>query len=114
MTKFSFLAVSSLGLAAWLWGAPAIAQQPPASGGTPVRLLVTVEPRHGNNVPLINRDEVMVHEGHERDTVTDWAPANGEHAALELYVLIDNQSDSSLGSQLEDLRKFIDGQQIGR
>jgi len=110
MTKFRFLAVSFLGLAAWLWSASAVAQQAPANGETSVRLLVTVEPHHGNNVPVINRDEVMVHEGHERDTVTDWAPANGEHAALELYVLIDDQSDSSLGSQLEDLRKFIDGQ----
>ena len=31
----------------------------------------------------------------------------GEHAGLELFLLIDDDSSSSLGSQLEDLRKFV-------
>jgi hypothetical protein len=42
--------------------------------------------------------------------VVEWIPAQSEHAALELFVLLDDGSDSSLGTQLQDLRKFIDGQ----
>lgn len=86
------------------------AQQVPAATGTPARLAVTVEPRHGTSVPVIQRDDVMVNEGHNRDTVTGWAPAKGEQATLELFVLIDDESSTDLGSQLDDVRKFINAQ----
>jgi len=85
-------------------------QNPPAAGGVPAHMIVTVEARHGSNIPVINREDVMVFEGHDRDTVTDWVPAQGDHAALELWVLIDDGSSPSLGSQLEDLRQFINAQ----
>ena len=52
----------------------------------------------------------MVYEGRERDQVTDWVPAQGDHAALELFVLLDDSSNNRLGSQLEDLRQFISAQ----
>jgi len=53
---------------------------------------------------------VKVFEGHDQDTVTDWIPAQGDHAALEFFILLDDNSSSSLGSQLEDLRQFIAAQ----
>ncbi len=52
----------------------------------------------------------MVHEGKNRDRVTDWVPAQGDHAGLELFILMDDSSSTSIGNQLEDIRKFIDGQ----
>jgi len=70
-------------------------------------MLVTVEARHGSNVPVIGREDVMVYEGRDRDHVIDWVPAQGDHAALELFVLLDDGSNISLGSQLEDVRQFI-------
>lgn len=90
--------------------AAATAQQAPAMTGVSARLVVTVEPRHGTNVPVINRDDVMVYEGHNRDTVTGWTPAKGEQAALELFILIDDESVTTLGLQFEDIRKFINAQ----
>jgi hypothetical protein len=78
--------------------------------GVPVTVVVTVEARHGSDVPVINREDVMVHEGHDRDQVTDRIPAQGDHAALEFFILIDDSADSSIGNQLEDIRKFISGQ----
>lgn len=87
----------------------ASAQQAP-SAGVPAHLLVTVEPHKGSAAPEINRSEVMVYEGHDRDSVTEWTPAQGDHAALELFILLDDASSSSLGSQLEDIRKFINAQ----
>ncbi len=84
-----------------------VAAEAPATNGTPAHMLVTVEAVHGNNVPVITRDDVMVYEGRDRDKVTDWVPAQGDHAALELVILLDDGSNISLGTQLEDLRQFI-------
>jgi hypothetical protein len=51
--------------------------------------------------------DVMVYEGHDRDQVIDTVPLVGDHAGLELFLLIDDASNSSLDSQLQDLSKFI-------
>jgi hypothetical protein len=107
MKKYSTVAV--LGLLIFLFGLGSILAQEPGNG-VPVRILVTVEPHHGSNPPLINREDVMVFEGKDRDTVTDWVPAQAEHGALEYFVLIDDGANTSLGTQLNDIRKFIEGQ----
>src|ERR1700745_3548276 len=80
------------------------------SGGDPRQLLVTVEPKHGPGVPEIKREDVRVYEGRDRDQVTDWTPARGDRAGLELFILIDDNADTSLGTQFEDFRKFIHAQ----
>jgi hypothetical protein len=87
-----------------------LAQQAAAASGVPAHMVVTVEPHRGSDVPTVNREDVMVYEGKDRDRVTEWIPAQGEHAALEFFILLDDGSDSSLGQQLQDLRKFIEGQ----
>jgi hypothetical protein len=86
-----------------------VAQQA-SSTGVPAHMVVTVEPRHGSNVPVINREDVMVYQGHDRAKVTDWLPLQGEHAGLQLFILIDDAANTSLGSQLEDIRQFINAQ----
>jgi hypothetical protein len=86
------------------------AQEAPANGGVSAHMLVTAEAHHGSEVPPVNRDDVMVYEGKNRDTVTEWIPATGDRAALQLFILIDDASSTNLGTQLEDIRKFIDGQ----
>ena len=97
-------------LAVALCGIASISAQQPAPSGTQVHLTVTVEPKHGTDVPEIHKNEVMVYEGKDRDRVADWIPAQGEHAALELFLLLDDSSSMNLGSQLDDIRKFIDAQ----
>jgi len=109
MNKNGFLATAVLGLTLWLYPA-AWAQKAPAASGVPAHLVVTVEPRKGSEAPVITRDDVMAYEGKERDTVTEWLPAQGDHAALELFLLLDDASSANLGSQLDDLRKFINAQ----
>jgi hypothetical protein len=54
----------------------------------------------------------MVKQGKERVRVTGWKHAGGDGAGLDLFILIDDASDSSLGSQLNDLREFINAQTI--
>ena len=112
MNNIRFVAMGLLGLAVWVGaaGTTSAQQSPPATGGVPVHLVVTVEPHHGSKDPVIDRADVMVYEGHDRDTVTEWIPAQGDHAALELVILLDDSSSSSLGSQLEDIRQFITAQ----
>jgi len=80
------------------------------NAGVPEHLLVTVEARHGKAVPDVSRADVMVYEGHDRDQVTDWVPAQGDHAGLELFILLDDGSGLNLGSQLESLKNFINTQ----
>jgi hypothetical protein len=80
------------------------------SSGVPVHIVVTVEARKGEETPVINREDVMVHEGHDRDQVIEWVPARGEHASLELMILLDDGSNTTLGTQLDDIRRFTNSQ----
>ncbi len=85
----------------------AATQQPPNANGTAVQMIVTVEPKKGSEEPVVNREDVMVFEGKNRDQVTGWVPAQGDHAGLEFYVLIDDGSSPVLGTQLKDIKNFI-------
>ena len=88
------------------------AQQNPNPNGTPVHMVVTVEAHHGSEIPNLTREDVMVYEGKERDQVLDWVPAQGDHAGLELFILIDDSSSPSLDTQLADIKKFISQQPV--
>jgi hypothetical protein len=109
MNRSHWVVTGILGLTFWMYAGSSWAQQLPANSA-PVHLIVTAEPKHGNNAPTVNREDVKVFEGRDQDRVTDWIPAQGEHAALEFFILLDDNSSSSLGSQLEDLRQFIAAQ----
>ena len=111
MNRYSFVTIAILVLAASVYGVSQVrAQQAPAGNEVPAHMVVTVEPHHGSDAPDLKREDVMVYEGKDRDTVTQWIPAQGEHSALELFILLDDGSDISLGPQLQDLRKFINAQ----
>lgn len=83
------------------------AQQNSNTNGPLVHMVVTVEPHHGSDMPTLNREDVLVYEGKERDQVVDWVPAQGDRAELELFILIDDSSSQSLDTQLSDIKKFI-------
>ena len=83
------------------------AQQSGSTAGVPVRLTVTIEPKKGNEVPTITKDEIIVNQGHDRRPVLSWDAASGNKAAMELAVLIDDGSGFSLGTQLNDIKTFI-------
>ncbi len=87
-----------------------VAQETAPAPGVPVSMVVTVEPRHGSSAPMIDARDVMVYLKHERAKVTDWVPLKDARAGLQLFLLIDDSSNTSLGSQLEDLKQFITSQ----
>jgi len=103
MNKWALIA----GLAA---GAMLLFSEEPSAPKVPVQVIVTVEARHGRDVPSLNRDDFLAYQRRERIPVTDVVPLQGDHAALELFVLLDDASGLSLGSQLGDLREFIKAQ----
>src|SRR5438477_4014475 len=86
------------------------ALQSSSAAGVQVQMIVTAEPKHGNDVPVLNREDVMVYQGKDRDQVTGWEPFQGANANLELFVLIDDSLSTSVAQQLNDVRSFINGQ----
>jgi len=110
MKTLNCLLKAVLGLAVWVSATGSVYAQNASAQGVAEHLLVTVEARHGKNVPDVSRADVMVYEGHDRDQVTHWVSAQGDHAGLQLFVLLDDGSSFTLGTQLESLRKFISSQ----
>ena len=84
----------------------AVAQATPDEAGVPVSMVVTVKGHHGAE-PNISGENVIVYESRARAKVTDWAPLQGDRAGLELFILLDDARDTSRGTQLEDIRRFI-------
>jgi hypothetical protein len=112
MRKFllshKILALAALVLLGWT---PAHAGPAVATDKAPARMTVTLQLQGENKrMPEVTSDDVVVKQGKDRLSVKSWAPANGERAGLDLFVLIDDSSDSRLGSQLSDLRDFINAQ----
>jgi len=104
MSKWALIAA---GLAT---GAMLLFSEEPSAPNVAVQVMVTVEARHGKDVPSLNREDFLAYQRHERIPVTDVVSLQGDHAGLELFVLLDDASGLSLGSQLGDLREFIKAQ----
>ncbi|MGB8591072.1 MAG: hypothetical protein WCD40_06805, partial [Candidatus Acidiferrales bacterium] len=105
-----FTLVSKLMFAAFVLCAavlPLSAQQENPSATVPVRAVVTVLGKDYSNPPPVTRDDVQVYDGKTRLTVSEWVPAQGERGALDLAIVIDDEADSSLGLQLNDIRDFV-------
>ncbi|HXZ11885.1 MAG TPA: hypothetical protein VEG64_05795 [Candidatus Sulfotelmatobacter sp.] len=98
-------------LAAIFLAAATFAARPANSQETaPVTTVVTVLGPNYTPPPAIGRDDVAVYEGKEKRDVTGWIPAQGDKAALELAILIDEADRVDLGIQFGDLTAFIKSQ----
>ncbi len=76
----------------------------------PVRMTVTASVANDKRMPEISQQDIVVKQGKQRLNVNEWIPATGNNAGLDLFILIDDASDPSLGMQLDDLRTFINAQ----
>jgi hypothetical protein len=74
---------------------------------TTANMVVTEQTRQGSGTSPITARDVTVSQGHERDQVTRWVPAQGADGGLELYILMDDDSASMVNTQLGDIRNFI-------
>jgi hypothetical protein len=102
--RSALMIASAAFLAGGLPAAPNIA--PPVS----VTMVVSPRVRNGKQMPQIRKDDIFVKNGDQRLKVAEWVPAQNGRAGLELFILIDDASAGNLGSQLGDLRSFIQSQ----
>jgi hypothetical protein len=86
------------------------AEELPAKATVPVSMTVTANVAANKRAPEISPDDVVVKQGKSRLQVTEWVPARGNRAGLELFILIDDTADSRISLQYEDLRAFINAQ----
>src|SRR5258706_14507453 len=86
---------------------PARAQDQAIGSGVPVRIVVTVEGKKDAAPPSLTRNDVLVYLDHQRMRVTDWTPVQSDRTGLHLWLLIDDGAETALGTQLEDLRRFV-------
>ncbi len=92
------------------WSLAGSSPQTGSAGTVPVSMVVSVEAKHGGEVPTINREDVRVSQGKDRVQVTAWVPLQGDKAELELYVLIDDVADTNIALQYDDVRQFMNAQ----
>lgn len=86
------------------------AAQQASSETVPVSMIVTVEAKHGKEIPVVNKEDVRVMQGRDRLRTTDWIPLQGDRAELELLILIDEVSQPSLANQYDEIRQFMNAQ----
>jgi len=77
------------------------------SGTVPVSMIVSVEAKHGTEVPAVSREDVTVFHDHNRLQVTEWVPVQSEEAGLQLFLVIDEGVTMTVGLQFDDLRHFM-------
>lgn len=82
----------------------------PSETAVATKMTVTANFDDRKLAPQIAKENVFVNKGKERLPVADWVAARGDHAGLELFILIDDASESSVGIQFGDLRDFIRAQ----
>jgi hypothetical protein len=74
-------------------------------------MVVTAEPMQDSDaMSAMTREDVKVKQGKKELPVTAWIPARGEQAGLQLFIVIDETCNTSLGQHLADLKEFINAQ----
>lgn len=93
-------------------GAEIISSQGKEAAGTvQVHLVITDQKLNDQaEEPVIRADNVQVRQGKNQLKVEQLIPARDSNAALQLFVLIDDTCDSSIGNNLNDLKDFINAQ----
>ncbi|HTZ72551.1 MAG TPA: hypothetical protein VMB47_01405 [Candidatus Aquilonibacter sp.] len=76
----------------------------------PVTTVVTVLGPKYTPAPAVSKDDISVYTGKTKETVTDWYPAQGDKARLQLAIVLDDALETSFGIQLNDIRAFINSQ----
>src|SRR3984957_13183840 len=82
-----------------------------AQGTVPVGVVVTALGPKYTPPPALSQDDINVFESKDKRTVTGFVPAQGDKAALQLAIVIDDATSiESIGNQLSDIKKFINAQ----
>ena len=74
--------------------------QSEAAGTIPVTTVVTALGSKFTAPPAVSKDDVTIREGKDRRDITNWIPAQGDRAGLQLAIVIDDSLQKSFGNQL--------------
>ena len=86
-------------------------QENSAPSTVPVHIVITdVAQRDDAELPPLQKQDVKVKQGKNFLQVTQLIPAQGDNAALQLMILIDDTLNTSVGNSLNDLKNFINAQ----
>jgi hypothetical protein len=113
MNNFRHLLTILFAVALLGFGARIVSSQenPGASSTVQVHMVITDEAlRDDSEVPILRPENVQVKQGKASLKVDHLIPARGDNAALQLFILIDDTCDTSVGNSLNDLRDFINAQ----
>jgi hypothetical protein len=91
----------------WSLGAVSSLQ---AQGTVPVSVVVTALGPKYTPPPALSQDDINVFESKDKRTVTGFVPAQGDKAALQLAIVIDDVTSLEIGNQLSDIKNFINAQ----
>jgi hypothetical protein len=75
-----------------------------------VAQVVVTNNSYDHEPSVLTADDVIVTDGYNPLPVTALVPLRGDRADLEIYVLVDNSSNSDLGERFMELREFLDSQ----
>ncbi len=89
---------------------PAHAQDQASSANVQVTTVVTALGPKYTAPPALGKQDINVTEGKQKREVTNWIPAQGDKATLQLAIVIDDADSQDLAIQLSDLKNFINSQ----
>jgi hypothetical protein len=75
-----------------------------------VHMVITDQSFDDAEVPVLQPGNVQVKQGKTSLKVTQVIPAKGSNAALQLFILIDDTTDTSIGNKFDEIREFINAQ----
>src|SRR6201996_9371258 len=81
----------------------------PAQETSTANAIVTAVPKKGEDVSPIPQQSITAYENRKEQKLTGWVPLQGSRAGLQLVILLDDASRSTLGLQLKDLANFVTG-----
>jgi len=85
--------------------------QPQGSPAAPVHVVITdASLRSDAELARLQLEDVKVKQGRNFLKVTQLIPAEGDNAALQLMILIDDTLNPSVGNSVNDIREFIGAQ----
>ena len=86
-------------------------QEKPVPKTVPVHVVITdAALREDKELPPMQKEDVKVKQGKNFLQVTQLIPAQGDNAALQLMILIDDTLNTSVGNNLTDVKDFIGAQ----
>jgi hypothetical protein len=86
-------------------------QEKAAPSTVQVHMVITDQAFSDNSeVPVLRPDNVQVKQRKNLLKVDQLIPAQGDNAALQLFILIDDTCDPVIGTNLNDIRDFISAQ----